>query len=115
MTKSGDDIKELLDNCTYKYTMLNHAYGMKFSSKSNNCSIFLPAAQYRWDCHIDYDLFSCGYYWSSTLYPNYSGHSYCFFIPNRSLEQFENNLKQMLTQFLMVAIRKLPLQLYLNQ
>ena len=42
-------------------------------------------------------------------------HGYYRFIPNRSLEQFENKLKQMLTQFLMVAIRKLPLQLYLNQ
>ena len=37
------------------------------------------------------------------------------FIPNRSLEQFESKLEYMLTRFLMVAIRKSPLQLQLNQ
>ena len=38
-----------------------------------------------------------------------------YFNPNRSLEQFESKLEYMLTRFLMVAIRKLPLQLQLNQ
>ena len=37
------------------------------------------------------------------------------FNPNRSLEQFESKLEYMLTRFLMVAIRKSPLQLQLNQ
>ncbi len=37
------------------------------------------------------------------------------FIPNRSLKQFESKLEYMLTRFLMVAIRKSPLQLQLNQ
>lgn len=58
------DIQELLDNCTAEWTTLNGIKGVKYTSKINGNSIFLPAAGYRWDDVIDYADVN-GYYWSS--------------------------------------------------
>lgn len=66
-----DDIKELLDNCTYEWTTLNSVNGKKFTSKINGNSIFLPAAGYRWLGGLD-DAGEYGGYWSSTQIPDYS-------------------------------------------
>ena len=63
---SWDDFKELNDNCTNEWTTINGVYGIKFTSKINGNSIFLPAAGARvfggFSCVGDYGL-----YWMSTL------------------------------------------------
>ena len=70
-----DDFKELLDNCTYEWTTLNLVKGMKFTSKINNNSIFLPAAGSRRAGDLDNFGPYC-YYWSSTQNPDYLGDAY---------------------------------------
>ena len=70
-----DDIKELLDNCTYEWTTLNGVYGRKFTSNINGNSIFLPAAGYRWYGDLYY-AGEYGIYWSSAQYPDYSYYAY---------------------------------------
>ena len=60
------DIHELLDNCTYEWTTLNGVKGMKFTSKINRNSIFLPAAGVRLGGEL-YDVGKLGCYWSSIL------------------------------------------------
>ena len=47
--------QELLDNCTSEWTQVNGVGGMKFTSKKNGNSIFLPGNDGE------------GYYWSSSL------------------------------------------------
>ena len=73
-----DDIKELLDNCTYEWTTLNGVNGTKFTSKINGNSIFLPAAGYRFRGPLD-GAGEVGGYWSSTQNPDYSGNAYDLF------------------------------------
>ncbi|MBR5061243.1 MAG: hypothetical protein IKX24_03775 [Prevotella sp.] len=66
-----DDIIELLVNCTSEWTTLNDVNGMKFTSKTNGNSIFLPAAGFRWNGGLD-GAGSYGLCWSSTQYPSYA-------------------------------------------
>ena len=65
---SLDEIKELFNNCDNIFTSLNGVEGLKFTSKNNGGSIFLPAA----------DLYSpgIGQYWSSTQEPTNSKWAY---------------------------------------
>ncbi len=70
-----DDIKELLDNCTFEWTTLNGVEGEKFTSKILGNSIFLPAAGFRWDGDL-IGAGSWGYYWSSMRYPDDSFSTY---------------------------------------
>lgn len=59
-----DQIKELLDNCSYQWTTQNGVNGGRFTGP-NGGSVFLPAAGYRrgeWLLFVGYR----GYYWSST-------------------------------------------------
>lgn len=58
--------RELLDNCTSKWTTQNDVNGRKFTGP-NGGTIFLPAAGSRWDSDLN-DAGSHGDYWSSTLY-----------------------------------------------
>lgn len=57
-----DEIKELLDRCTWSWTTQNGVKGYKVTGPNGN-SIFLPAAGYRFDTSL-YDAGSYGYYWS---------------------------------------------------
>ena len=61
-----DEIKELIENCTWTWTAQNGVKGYDVTSKINDNSIFLPAAGYRYvgdlDCEGIY-----GYYWSSSI------------------------------------------------
>ena len=44
---SGEQIDELINNCTYEETQINGVNGYKFTSKINGGNIFLPFAGYR--------------------------------------------------------------------
>ena len=68
-----DEIKELIDNCTWTWTTQDGVNGCEVKSKKNGNSIFLPAAGYRDRSEFN-DAGSEGYYWSSALSTVYS---YC--------------------------------------
>ena len=72
-TKAEQD--ELRNNCTWTWTTQNGVRGYKVSSKTNNNSLFLPAAGGRDDGHLS-DVGSWGYYWSSSLNSDYSYFAY---------------------------------------
>lgn len=63
------EFQELRDNCTSEETTLNGVKGMKFTSKTNGNSIFLPAAG-RFRGQRFQDAGSRGYYWSSSRSDN---------------------------------------------
>ena len=67
------ELTELREQCTWTWTTQNGVYGYKVTSKKSgytNKSIFLPAAGSRYDSSL-YDAGSDGYYWSSSLDPDY--------------------------------------------
>ena len=71
---SYDQIQELQNNCTSKWTTRNGVKGRLFTSKKNGASVFLLAAGYRWGGEL-YGAGSDGDYWSRTLdadYPRYA-------------------------------------------
>ena len=61
-----DEMKELVDKCTWAWTTQNGVKGRKVTGPNGN-SIFLPAAGYRFKASLDY-AGSYGYYWSATTY-----------------------------------------------
>ena len=66
---TSDQQDELLTNCNYKWITVNGVNGVKFTSKKNGKSIFLPAA----GSHYSTGLINAGghgYYWSSTQNPS---------------------------------------------
>ena len=74
-----DEIKELFDNCTSEWTMLNGVNGTKFTSKINGNSIFLPAVGHRWHGGLYY-ADENGEYWSSAQNPKYSTDAYSLYV-----------------------------------
>ena len=71
-----DEFDELVNNCTRRWTTQNGVKGMRFTSKRNGNSIFLPAAGFRAGAS---NLFSAGYYglyWSSTPTESYPSEAY---------------------------------------
>ncbi len=71
---SLDEMKELRDKCTRKWTQQNGINGIRVTGPNGN-SVFLPAAGERWA----EDLYGCGsdgYYWSGTL--SSDGESYAY-------------------------------------
>ena len=64
-------IQELVDKCTWEWITYNgNVYGYKITGPNGN-RIFLPAAGYRYGTSLSY-AGSNGYYWSGTLYEDYS-------------------------------------------
>ena len=65
-TPSDDEFQELYDNCDWEWTAENGYYGIRFTSKINGNSIFLPASGdgsgTSWG-----NRGSSGYYWSSSF------------------------------------------------
>ena len=59
-----DEMMELIENCTWKWTTQNGVNGYKVTGPNGN-SIFLPAAGYRYGTSFD-DAGSRGYYWPAT-------------------------------------------------
>ena len=70
---SNEQIQELCDNCTWKWTQRNGVYGQLVTGP-NGSTMFLPAAGDRSSDSL-IGAGSCGRYWSRTLYslsPNYA-------------------------------------------
>ena len=60
---SQDQVKELINNCTYEWTSENGVQCGKFTSKINGFCVFMPAAGSRSGDGLR--NISRGYYWSS--------------------------------------------------
>ena len=69
---------ELSENCTSAWTTINGVTGMKFTSKKNGNSIFLPAAGGQRGSSVS-DTGTLGHYWSSTLRNNARGYYLGFY------------------------------------
>ena len=69
-----DEIKELVNKCSWQWTTVNGVKGYKVTGPNGN-SIFLPAAGYRDGTEL-YDRGSYGNYWSGTLGEDYSGSAF---------------------------------------
>ncbi len=78
---TGDEIQELLNNCTAIWTIENEVYGRRFTSKKEGYtdkSIFLPAAGYK-NGTSSYGAGNYGNYRSSSLYSTPSQAKYLDF------------------------------------
>lgn len=64
-----DEFKELIDNCTYRWTTYKGVKGAKFFGPNGN-SIFLPAAGYSYGTNVAVKGEN-GFYWSGTQYSTY--------------------------------------------
>ena len=60
------EIQELCDNTDYEVTIVNGMRGVKFTSRTNGNSVFMPTPGLRKDSRIEYEPGERGYYWSST-------------------------------------------------
>ena len=69
-----EEIKELCNNCTWKWIAYNGVNGQLVTGPNGN-SIFLPAAGYRDGSGLYSEGYN-GYYWSYTASENYSGRAY---------------------------------------
>ena len=72
-----DEMKELLDNCTWEWTVQKGVNGRKVTGPNGN-SIFLPAAGYRENTSF-YSVESGGFYWSTVPYEDYSEYAHCLY------------------------------------
>lgn len=74
-----EQIKELLNCCTWEWTTLNGIKGMLVTGPNGN-SIFLPASGYRSSSLGSlYYVGSYGYYWSASADNGSSGHNLYFY------------------------------------
>lgn len=60
---TSKEYKELVNNCDWKWVTVNNVEGMRFTSKKNGRSIFLPDVGYKSGERLVYEGI---YYWSST-------------------------------------------------
>lgn len=77
---SREQVKELVEKCSYTWTTQNGVNGGKFTGP-NGGTIFLPPAGGRWEGSWDgefYGVGSYGYYWSSTPYDEFNAYGLCF-------------------------------------
>ena len=74
---------ELMDNTTVEWTTVNDVKGLKFTSRTNEASIFLPAAGGCYDSGR-YDEGSCGYYYSSSLNTEHPVHAWACYLSANS-------------------------------
>ena len=81
------EMTELRTNCTWTWTTQNGVNGYKVTSKSNDNSIFLPAAGCRYDSSLD-DAGSYGYYWSSSLYTDFPYHAWYGYFYSISVNRY---------------------------
>ena len=69
-----EEMKELVEDCTWTWTTQNGVDGMKVTGPNGN-SIFLPAAGSRYGTYLD-SHGSSNFYWSATLYEDDSYYAY---------------------------------------
>ena len=67
---TSSNFHELMSNTTLTWETLNGVYGMRFTSKTNGNSIFIPAAGCCYSGSVN-DVGSIGYLWSSSLDKSY--------------------------------------------
>lgn len=65
---TSKEAKELVDNCTWKWTSRNGINGYEVKSKTNGNSIFLPTAGY----NNSFNIGKAGYYWLSSISTAYT-------------------------------------------
>ena len=83
-----DEIKELLDNCTWTWTTQDGKNGYEVKGSNGN-TIFLPAAGYRLGSEL-YDAGSWGEYWSGSLYTASSNYA-CYLNFDSGAHDWYNN------------------------
>ena len=81
-----DEIKELIDECTWTWTTQGGVKGYKVTGPNGN-HIFLPAAGYRSGSSLYY-AGEYGYYWSST--PSEDNSNYAYYLYFYSSAQYVN-------------------------
>ncbi len=72
-----EEFQELCSNCTSVWTTQNGVNGRLFTSKINGNSVFFPAAGFYYCTSLDYEGVY-GYYWSSSLYLQYTAYELAF-------------------------------------
>ena len=88
---SRTQLIELLNNCIYEWTTENGVNGVKFTSKTNGASIFLPATGYRNESDL-YDTGLSGVYWSSTQGSSSMGYSYGYYFSSDNTVESNSSL-----------------------
>ena len=88
---SRTQLIELLNNCIYEWTTENGVNGVKFTSKTNGASIFLPATGYRNESDL-YDAGLSGVYWSSTQGSSSMGYSYGYYFSSDNTVESNSSL-----------------------
>ena len=73
---TGDQIQELLDNCSWQWTTENGVSGQLVTGPNGN-TMFLPASGYLLNQSSANDIGMSGRYWSSTLCSNTPRSSFC--------------------------------------
>ena len=79
-----NEMYELIDNCTWTWTIQNGVNGYKVASKVNSNYIFLPAAGYRNGASLNY-AGTYGKYWSSKPVSNNSAYALDFTSSKRNM------------------------------
>lgn len=82
------EFQELLDSCSWKWTINNGVKGFKVTSKKHgymNRYIFLPAAGSRLLETSKEDISSYGYYWTSSLYVDSPDGAWVFYFDSNNL------------------------------
>ena len=84
-TPTSSQVKELINKCSWTWTTLKGVRGYKVKSKTNNNSIFLPAAGCRKETEYSFNENGC--YWTSSLISNsHCYHAQSFFFLSNSIE-----------------------------
>lgn len=84
-TPQVEEMRELADNCTHEWTTQNGVNGVLFKAKNGN-QIFLPAAGNICDSNELDGAGNIGFYWSSSLGPEYPDYAWYLYF---SSDEFE--------------------------
>ena len=85
-----DEQNELLNNCTWTWTIQNGVNGYRVTSKTNGNSIFFPAAGYRNGTGV-YKGGDDGSCWSSSLYSSGSSLAYYLYFDSDLSDRYGND------------------------